>query len=352
MKRRFLHIFILLASIGVVFFSLTCGEALYRTAFIISHVVPKTPRWFELGRYEIEVKQVEFVHQRKDLQYRDKGSSRQIADIYLPKGVRQAAFVILFPGFTPEGAHDRRLVNLARSFAGAGIGVAVPDSYTIREKTFSRDDIDRIKDTFYFLREREYVDPERIGLCGFSVAGSYVLRAASELGSRPIFVVSLGGYFDLGELFMEVISRKAVYKGKERSWEPNSLPKEIVHKVLSEQMGEESAEELLSKGDLTFYEVQKKFRLLSQEFLYTLNYLSPSPVISRIRTRVFLMHDKNDGLIPVEESRKIRDALPKDIPVYHSEFSILHHVTPTSFLNIEIVKFTWQVLMIVRLLIQ
>ncbi|MGH7889750.1 MAG: hypothetical protein ACRENF_04290, partial [Thermodesulfobacteriota bacterium] len=72
---------------------------------------------------------------------------------------------------------------------------------------------------------------------------------------------------------------------------------------------------------------------------------------SRMKTRVFLMHDKNDDVIPVEESRKIRDGLPTNIPIDYSEFSNISHVTPKNFFTGEILKFSWQVLNIVKILL-
>jgi len=334
---------LLFAIIGVFLFILPWGKALYRTAYIVSHVVPNAPRWFEWGRYGVDLREEEFVGSNPE-------SKKRLVYVYLPQGVKKSSFVILVPGFSPEGAKDKRLVNLARSFGGAGIGVAVPDSDTIPKRVFSREDIDIIKDTFSLLQEKEYVDPERIGICGFSVAGSYVLRAASELGDAPLFVFSLGGYFDLKELIAEVLSKRAVYRGFKRSWEPNPLPREVVRNILVEYIGKENAEQLINKNP-TFDDAKKYVQSLPKELLSAFNSLSPSPTLLNMRTRVFLMHDKNDDIIPVEESIKIRDALPEGIPVSFSEFSNIHHVTPKNFFSTDIMKFSWQVLSMVRILL-
>ncbi len=350
-RRRYVAIFYLLFVLTVTaVVMLTWGEVLHRTAFIVSHVVPGVPDWFESGRYEVEVRKVGLARSG------DSGSAAQnnfpdnVVYVYLPQNVERSAFVVFVPGFTPEGALDPRLVNLARSFAGAGIGVAVPDSETIRERTFSRDDIDLIIDTFRYLQGKEYVDRERIGITGFSIAGSYALCAASALGHDPLFVLSLGGYFDLRGLFTQVISESAVYKDEKRSWEPDSLSKEVVFNVLAGQVGEKRANELIGE-DLSLDEAREYVKSLPREFLSKFNDLSPSLVIPKIKTRVFLMHDKNDDIIPVEESRKIRDALPQDVPLSYTEFSILRHVTPQTFFSVDILKFSWQILSIVDLLI-
>ncbi|HEX3034301.1 MAG TPA: hypothetical protein VHT73_04090 [Thermodesulfobacteriota bacterium] len=350
-KRHYIAIFYLLFVLAVTaFVMITWGEVLHRTAFIVSHVVPGVPDWFESGRYEVQVRRVELTMSNNSAPVSQNDSPSHAVYIYLPQGVEQSSFVIFVPGFTPEGALDPRLVNLARSFAGAGVGVAVPDSETVREKTFSGEDIGLIIDTFRYLQGREYVDRERIGITGFSIAGSYALCAASALGHDPLFVLSLGGYFDLRELFTQVISERAVYKHEKRSWEPDSLSKEVVFNVLAGQIGEKRANELIEE-DPSLDEARKYVESLPQEFLSGFNNLSPSFVITKIKTRVFLMHDKNDDIIPVEESRKIRDALPQDVPLSYTEFSILRHVTPKTFFSMDILKFSWQILNIVDLLV-
>ena len=300
--KRFL--IILFVVIGIFVLLWPHGVVIYRTSYIISHIVPAVPEWFEWGSYEVEVREIEPF------------------DMYLPRGKDETSFVIFFPGFNPDGARDPRMVNLAQAFAGAGIGVAVPDSENIKQQKFSREDIDLIKDAFYFLREQPYVNSDHIGLSGFSIAGSYVLRAAAELGTEPLFVHSLGAYYDLAELFDEIKMGKAIYQDSERSWEPSSLSKEISQNEVNAQITKEETDNL-----------------------------SPAPVIRNIKTRVYLMHDKNDDRIPVEESRKIRDALPENIFVSYSEFSLFQHVTPRNFLSFDILKLSGQMFGIMKLLL-
>lgn len=324
-RKFFIAFLIILIFFGILRFALPYGVTAYRSLYVVSHIIPAVPQWFEFGRYEAELREESMGSAAPPAGGASLAPSERdpVVDIYLPVGIDQASFVIFFPGFNPEGSRDPRLVNLARSFAGAGIGVAVPDSENIKQKTFSREDIELIKSTFYFLQDQAYVDPDRIGLSGFSIAGSYILRAASELGTGLLFVHSLGGYYDLEELFAEVISKRVVYNGAERAWEPDSLSQELAQEMLRDE---------------------------PQDFSLKLRELSPSAKLQDMNTRVFLMHDRNDNLIPVEESRKIRDALPRDISVSYSEFSLFRHVTPRAFLSLDILKLSGQVLSIMRLL--
>ena len=339
-----------LVALGFLILVYNWGEPAYRTGYVISNVVPNAPRLFEWGKYDVRLMRVELSSGKGDTQTQNVIATNQFIHIYLPEGINRPAFVILVPGLTPEGALDHRLVALAKAFAGAGIGVATVDSDTIRKRRFSRQDIDLIKNTFSFLQDKDYVDKERIGICGFSVAGSYALRAASELGNEPLFVFSLGGYFDLGELIAEILSKKANYNGSIRPWKPNPMPREVISDNFIVHLGEDEAEQVRS-GNPSYYDATKYVQSLPRDILLSLDSLSPSPALSRMKTRVFLMHDKNDDVIPVEESRKIRDALPTDIPIYYSELSNISHVTPKDFFTGEILKFSWQVLNIVRILL-
>jgi hypothetical protein len=346
-KKRLLAF---LVAFGLLILIYTWGEPVYRAGYIISNVVPNAPHLFEWGQYDVKLMRVELAPIKGDTQTQDVIATNQFIYIYLPEGVSRPAFVILVPGLTPEGALDQRLVTLAKAFAGAGIGAATLDSDTIRKRRFSRQDIDLIKNTFSFLQNKEYVDKERIGICGFSVAGSYALRAASELGNGPLFVFSLGGYFNLGELIAEILSKKANYNGSIRPWESNSMTRGVISNNFIVHMGEEKTEPVRSENP-SYYDATEYVQSLPREILLSLDNLSPSSALSKMKTRVFLMHDKNDDIIPVEESRKIRDALPKDIPLHYSEFSNIRHVTPKNFFTGEILKFSWQVLNIVRILL-
>jgi len=227
MGRRIIIFSLVFLALAVAFsvYVLPNATVAYRSLYIVSHVVPAVPEWFEWGRYEVEERE-------------DPVGDSEVVDIYFPQGKEQASFIIFFPGFNPDGARDPRMVKLARSFAGAGVGVAVPDSKNIKQRVFSRGDVDLIKQTFYFLQDQSYVNSDRIALSGFSIAGSYSLRAASELDEEPLFVHSLGAYYDLEELVNEVISEKVFYKGTERPWEPDSLSKELAGKVDADALKE------------------------------------------------------------------------------------------------------------------
>ncbi|MDA2921388.1 hypothetical protein MYX76_18170, partial [Desulfobacterota bacterium AH_259_B03_O07] len=236
-KRKILSLTLKAFLVLILLLLLLWGPALYRTGYIISHVVPGVPKWFEWGKYDFQMNEIEFKRQNGTAHSNKIDYTTQIVDIYRSIGTKKSSFVILFPGFTDKGSKDPRLVNFAEALARAGIGVAIPQSFTIRSSVFTSNDIDRIRHTFRFLQGENYVDKDKIGIIGFSVAGSYVLRAASELGNKPLFILSLGAYYDLSELIVSILYEKAFYNGKERTWKPNSFPKKLVRDYLNNQIG-------------------------------------------------------------------------------------------------------------------
>jgi predicted esterase len=346
-KRKIFYIILRACLVVILLFLLLWGESLYRTAYIISQVVPEAPKWFEFGKYDVQVNEIEFERPLGKTPFEKTEYSIQKVDIYRPVELEEPPFVILFPGFTDKGSKDPRLVNFARALSGAGIGVAIPQSFTIRNSVFTTNDIDRITDTFTFLQGENFVEKQRIGIIGFSVGGSYVLRAASSLGNRPRFILTIGAYYSLSDLIVSIVTEKAVYDGHERNWKPNSFPKKLLLDYLEKQIGVTKTDEIFSNNGITFEE----FRQNNKKFTEKLDELSPYPILSEIKTRVFLVHDKNDGNTPVEHARKIRDSLPKGIPLYYTELSMLNHVTPRSFLSFDFIKLFWHVLNIVRLLV-
>ena len=72
---------------------------------------------------------------------------------------------------------------------------------------------------------------------------------------------------------------------------------------------------------------------LSPATLESLRLISPSTQIDQLRARVLIMHDREDDLVPSEESKRLADALGPDKRTYHTEFSLFQHVDPTRSVN-------------------
>lgn len=337
---RNLNIFFLVTLACVVFYlTYSWGGVISRTFHIAMTMSGAAPGWMSKGRYDVDFSIVrlsdEKYHHQKD------SKSKPGIHIFKPVGAKESSFVILVPGFTDKGARDRRIVRLAKSFAQSGIGVAVPDTASMRSRIFSNNDIDVIKKTFKYVKARNYVKDGKIAICGFSVAGSYALVAASSLGREPLFILSFGGYYDLEDLVTSVISKQAQYNGKSRKWIPGDIPVAVV----KENIGLED----INSG-MDYRKAEEVTAKLAEKKPGIFKNLSPSSYAEQIKSPVYIFHSQKDDSVPVEESYRLKDALSGKTEVNFTELRGLSHVTPKDFLSLDYMKLTFQLMSMVKAL--
>ncbi len=130
-----------------------------------------------------------------------RGSEPLPADLYLPAGARGRlpGFVILH-GLTRTGRAHAALRRFVRAVAASGHAVLVPEIPEWRALHVAPAiTIDTIQAAVRALHDRPEVDPERIGLLGFSFGATQALVAASDPATAALLraVVAWGGYEDL-----------------------------------------------------------------------------------------------------------------------------------------------------------
>ncbi|MEE8519542.1 MAG: hypothetical protein V3S98_10500, partial [Dehalococcoidia bacterium] len=286
------------------------------------------------------------------------GDAAAEADIYrIPDGKPRAA-VVLFLGVNPAGRDDERVVNLASGLARAGFVVLVPWSRNMIEKRVDPEDIDMLVAAFQHLGTLDYVDPDRIGGGGFCVGSSMVAVAAADprIRDNVAFVNFFSGFYDARDYLVQLSARQSFYRGASETWEPDSLALEVFAKLLIEGLEDDGERELLgghfADGERLSSEQTKGltpagdavYRLLSgtglaeaRELLSSLppdvqtvmDALSPSLHVQDLSARLLIMHDREDDLVPVEESRRLADATADREGVRYTEFSFFQHVDPT-----------------------
>ena len=69
-------------------------------------------------------------------------------------------------------------------------------------------------------------------------------------------------------------------------------------------------------------------RALSLALREQLAKISPCDVIGNLKARLLIAHDREDDLVPAEESRRLADAISSRGRFSHTEFSFFSHVTP------------------------
>ena len=283
------------------------------------------------------------------------------ADLYAPAGEGVHSGVLLFLGVNPAGKDDPRVVNLAEGLARAGMVVLIPWSDDMTEKRVSPKDVDNLVRAYEYLLSLDGVDAERSGMGGFCVGASFAAVAAADerVRDRVRFVNFFGGYYDARDLVAAVASQSRFDGDDVRAWTPAALSQEVVTAHLIEGVAradererlasafiardsalsdadaaEMSAEalavyRLVSGGAKTPREARALIAELSEDSQAKLAAISPSSALAGLSARVLIMHDREDALVPSEESRRLAAALAERGDFHYTEFSLFRHLDPT-----------------------
>lgn len=266
--------------------------------------------------------------------------------------------IILFLGINPD-LQDESLHRLASALARQGVVVLIPSPVELLRGDIAYEEVERLVGAFLYLQGQEYVQPSRIGYAGFSVGASLALIAAADprVSAHVRFVNFFGGYFTARDLLTAMTLRRLDQDGISEPWEPNYDARIWMSRVLirsvPEQRGrlllerllvdsrEPPAEELaaLSLQAQAVYQVlanrdperaQALYEALPGELRAKFERLSPASVLPRLRTKVFIMHDRNDTYIPFVESKRLYAALEQmGYPQKHfTEFDLFQHMHP------------------------
>ena len=141
-----------------------------------------------------------------------------IADVYRSPAVPRGAVVVV-PGLTPDGKDDPRLVAFAKSLARARFLVLVPDIANTRALKVSAADSAFIGDAIEELAQRVAGGGEpSVGLVAISYAVGPALLAASQApaGRHLQFIVAIGGYYDIEAAIAFVTT--GYYRAPDGSW--------------------------------------------------------------------------------------------------------------------------------------
>ena len=325
------------------------GKAGFHTVMFVSQVLdlPVKPQaWFskETIRHEVH-------YQSSD--------GTTVADVYRPNDGRQHAAVVLFLGANAAGRDDEDVVNLGHALAGAGYAVMFHWSPTMALKAnIEPAETGNLVWAYQYLAEREYVDPERVGLGGFCVGASFALVAAADprIQDDVYFVNAFGPYYDAETLLLQAASRSVEYDGERTPWNVDRLTLRVLANELIETLEDPGDVDALTRrymnnealtpeelGALspeainvtrlldgtTPDEAQALYSALPERFRADLAGISPSFHVDDIRARLLILHDRNDRLVPAAESRRLLDATEDRGDVRYTEVLAFEHVRPS-----------------------
>ena len=266
-------------------------------------------------------------------------------DIYvIPDGPPEAdrAGVVIFLGANAAGADDPDVINLGKALARAGFAVMYYWSPTMGERAqVDAGEIANLVAVFEHLRQQDFVDPDRVGLAGFSVGASFALVAAADprIADDIAFVNAFGGYYDTTDLLVQIAAGRAIDDGGDTPWEVDRLTRRVYDNMLTPLLPLPAAQSLLDGTD-SVAQARERYAELPEEFRDEVDSISPSHHIGMwgANTVMRVMHDQGDPLIPVGESRRLVRALQQqrpDVPVYYTETDIFRHVRPDADTDVQ-----------------
>ena len=322
-------------------------KATLRSIGFVAQVLPAVP-----------IKPSEWVTatpERREISYPLADGGTGIADLYIPASSGKHSAVLFFLGVNPAGKDDERVINLGNAVARTGIVVMIPWSERMAQRRVTEQEAGDLVRGFEYLRSLDIVDENEVGMAGFCVGASLMMVAAQDERIRDDVKVvnSFAGYYKAEDLIASVVSASRFYGEDSVPWEPDKLSVQVVRTHLLESVDDPveraTLAEIIENNAVTpsnlspdarlVYDIlnapdletaHRLIDLLPSDSLETLRRISPSTNIDGLKARVLVMHDRQDGLVPSEESKRLVDALQSRGDVHYTEFSFFDHLDPST----------------------
>lgn len=277
-----------------------------------------------------------------------------VGRLYRPAGSGRRAGVVLFLGAAQAGPDDPRVDRLADGLARSGFITLMCWSDAMRDGTIEPDDLDLLVAAFEHLSRRPEVDPARTGFASFCVGASYALVAAARpsIAERVSFVAAFGPFYAGRDMLRAMATNQAFSEGSSRewrvAWQKHTDSRFQYERVLLDALEDEAERgrvadafqqaapepEGLSPAASAVYRLlpgapfdgsERLIEQLPSPLLARMDRVSPRGQLDGLRAEVLVIHSTGDELIPVEESRRLVDALRTRAPTTYSELTMFEH---------------------------
>jgi dienelactone hydrolase len=282
--------------------------------------------------------------------------------VFRPTGHTRRA-VVLVSGVHPDGIDEPRLVALARDLAGTGVNVVTPEIRDLMEYRLTAAVTNAIEDAVRWTVSREdLAGNSAVGMIGVSFSGGLSIVAAgrASVRDRVAYVLSIGGHGNLprvlGYLCTGVEPRPHDYalavvlhqaadlavppeqveplrRGIEMFLRASAAARtdqteaaEMTRAARAIQVGLPEPSATLLK-----YAIDRDVASLGARLLPYVDRLGQDPSLSPDRSPapaapVYLLHGRDDNVIPSVESLRLASYLQQTTTVHHLESAFLSHV--------------------------
>ena len=277
-----------------------------------------------------------------------------VGRLFKPAGGGQRGGVVFFLGAALTGPDDPRVERLAASLARSGFVTLMCWSTAMIEGRIEPADLDMLYAAFEHLASRPDVDTGRIGFVSFCVGSAYtlVVSARPELAERVAFVAAFGPYY-AGRDMMRAMATERAFSGESSrpwavAWHKHPDSRGQYERVLLDALEDETERTRVAEAFeqsapepaglspaasaafklLTVAPFDGSDLLIEQlppGLLARMDRVSPRGQLDGLRAEILVIHSTTDELIPVEESRRLVEALRERVPTTYCELTMFEH---------------------------
>lgn len=278
------------------------------------------------------------------------------ADLYRPPDPGPHPGMLVCLGVVPFEVDHPQVPILGRALARAGFAALLYWSPAMRDFRLDPEDVGDIALAYRWLIERPDIDSDRSGLLGTCVGGSFALMAAAHplVRDRVAFVAEWAAYASMWTFAQDIASATRPVNGTREPWEVDPLTRKVyVHSMtsvletseaqvlraaLAEPSGTVDVATLSDYGRaiyplLTAVDpdgAERALRRLPATLREHLDALSPICFLADVHAPlIVLAHDRDDGVIPIAESRQMWSVLAERAGAHYTEIGMFQHMDPT-----------------------
>src|SRR6266487_457686 len=275
-------------------------------------------------------------------------------DLYRPRACGPHPGIVVCLGVVPFGVDHPQVATLGKALARSGFAALLYWSPAMRDFRLDPQDIESIALAYRWFIEQPYVDPERSGLLGTCVGGSFALMAAASplIRDRVGFISAYAPYSSMWTFARDIASATRSCGDGCEPWRVDPLTHKVfVHSLiallepgeaerlrsaLANEEGHLDSRGLSAEGQAVYALLTARDADDAETALYCLPpimqerlaALSPLNYLKNLHAPlIVLLHDRGDQVIPVGESRRLRSALGGHAGVHYTEM-LFQHLDP------------------------
>ncbi len=289
-------------------------------------------------------------------------------DLYRPASPGRHPGVVVCLGVVPFGVDHPQVPILGRALAHAGFAALLYWSPAMRDFRLDPEDVENIALAYDRLLEQPFIDPGHSGLIGTCVGAAFALMGAASprIRDRVRFIGAFAPYASLFSLARDIASATCVRDGGRSAWQVDQLTRKVFSHSLTARLDPAEAQTLCAAYDAGSIvsnldglsadgravaalldarglpEAETALGGLPQEIHDGLRDASPATYLDDIHAPLIaISHDRDDAVIPVSESRALRDGLAGRDGLHYTEFAMFEHADPTKR-KLSPLRLTWQ----------